>query len=1019
MANTYSRNYLYIVKIIIITFALVALLTGLVLPANKGNAIAEKVKWTRVNIPAEGEVGGWVLAEDSNVKHLTTAADGTLYVYANPSGTNYTLFRSANAGHSWTYCGGVSDSIIDIAVTYGDSNIIYYATESRVYKSVDAGNSFAEYSSSPGGAGTGNITITCLGVARNGGSNTIAVGTRDSDNSEYGGVYTLDESLVVPAWVDTGIGGYDVVEVTFSPNFSVDRQLLAVVTDEQDTAICSKIGGGGWGELIGDATIQGVVVTSSAIAFPDDYDVTTGECAFYVALDTGSGKGDVYKISTLWAPGNSIATDLDIDDNYDQENIDVAGLVVNGNTANVSLLAGAASSTRVYVSNDGGLNWTKTDKQPTGQSGTCLLLAPDYVSSGKAYAATSGTESAFSYTADRGKTWNQLSLIDTQISTNGIIDLAISPRYDRDNTLFLLTFDATHTEHSLWRSLNGGTDWERVVTSTLAGIDTITMIQISPEYGDESQVLYLAGTGNGNPAVWKSIDRGQTYTYRIIPISVDVWAAVDDNILLFGSYNGTNSLVYSTTSSGLFYSEGVAAGSLPLNSIALSPDYMRDGNILVGNTGGWVYYSSNNGSSFKSVPLDATSPPLADSMTVAFDPGFASNKTIYAASSSADKGIYRFTIDKSTGWERIDTTLPAGGTINKLILSADGTLYAASSQTVDITNKKGGIERSLEPRNSANSSFETITVGLDDGSALNGIWSQGSQLWAIDTANTRLVTYVDSLVLPLRPVTPADKAPGTGITNVILEWEKLDGATEYEWQIDYDTDFLTVPNDFEGNTRINSIRLPTLDADTGYFWRVRAVKPVMSRWSTVSSFSTGLGSTIVAPELLYPKAGAKEESLTPIFQWSAIAGANYYELVVSADYAFGNPTILKTGQYSLPSTAWQSNVNLDYSTTYYWRVRASGSGSEGVWSSVGAFTTASPPPEPASESESQLPQITETPLPSTPSPSSSLPTPASPTPQPISQDWPLLIIGALLLTILILLVVLLVVVVTNRRSNVN
>jgi len=52
-------------------------------------------------------------------------------------------------------------------------------------------------------------------------------------------------------------------------------------------------------------------------------------------------------------------------------------------------------------------------------------MAPDFTSSGKAYAATSGPNSAFSCTTDGGTTWNQLSLIDTEISN--IVDLAPSP----------------------------------------------------------------------------------------------------------------------------------------------------------------------------------------------------------------------------------------------------------------------------------------------------------------------------------------------------------------------------------------------------------------------------------------------------------------------------------------------------------------------------------------------------------------------------------------------------------------
>jgi len=61
-------------------------------------ATPDEVRWSRVNIPIEGDAGNWVLASGSSIQHLTLAADGTLYCYANPSGTSYTLFKSTDAG---------------------------------------------------------------------------------------------------------------------------------------------------------------------------------------------------------------------------------------------------------------------------------------------------------------------------------------------------------------------------------------------------------------------------------------------------------------------------------------------------------------------------------------------------------------------------------------------------------------------------------------------------------------------------------------------------------------------------------------------------------------------------------------------------------------------------------------------------------------------------------------------------------------------------------------------------------
>jgi len=103
---------------------------------------ADTAQWSPVNIPTEGVAGKWTLAAGSDIRCLTMGNDGTLYCYATPSGTTYTLFKSMDAGRSWTTTGKVSDTIIDIAISPQDSSSVYYTTASRVYKSTDAGGTF-------------------------------------------------------------------------------------------------------------------------------------------------------------------------------------------------------------------------------------------------------------------------------------------------------------------------------------------------------------------------------------------------------------------------------------------------------------------------------------------------------------------------------------------------------------------------------------------------------------------------------------------------------------------------------------------------------------------------------------------------------------------------------------------------------------------------------------------------------------------------------------------------------------
>jgi len=174
----------------------------------------------------------------------------------------------------------------------------------------------------------------------------------------------------------------------------------------------------------------------------------------------------------------------------------------------------------------------------------------------------------------------------------------------------------------------------------------------------------------------------------------------------------------------------------------------------------------------------------------------------------------------------------------------------------------------------------------------------------------------------------------------------LRGATEYEWQIDYDAGFSSLPSVFDGDTKAGSVRLPVLDMATTYYWRVRATKPTLSPWSTISSFNTLLGTSGILPELYSPKAGVDGVPVKPVFQWGAVNGAEQYELVVSANVSFSNPVIAKVGASALSTTAWQSNISLEYDTTYFWKSRGISTNSYSLWSAVSAFTIMSPPSPP-------------------------------------------------------------------------
>lgn len=126
---------------------------------------------------------------------------------------------------------------------------------------------------------------------------------------------------------------------------------MAVATDEHDTYICTRVGDWGWNEEIGPARLDIAAVTAEiAFAGGDNPEGTP----VYVAIDTETGNGDVYKIVGGTAPDGSTATDLNVASTYGLSGIDIANLSAGDNNSATILLAGAADSNRTYASTDGG-----------------------------------------------------------------------------------------------------------------------------------------------------------------------------------------------------------------------------------------------------------------------------------------------------------------------------------------------------------------------------------------------------------------------------------------------------------------------------------------------------------------------------------------------------------------------------------------------------------------------------------------------------------------------------------------
>jgi hypothetical protein len=698
----------------------------------------------------------------------------------------------------------------------------------------------------------------------------------------------------------------------------------AVTADPDNVHIRAKVGAAAWGGTIGNPPVIPATATVASIAFPTDFSITPPHANWFVGINDGlTVNQGIYFVGGTAFPAASPRTLI--------RTAQIQSLVVTGPAGMARILAGEVDAPVVHRSLDGGTTWPAIAKPPTGVGGDVhVVMAADYITSGRAWATAAGNEAGVSFTADFGVSWNQLGLINTAITT--VEDLSLSGAFR-----FMATRDGA--DSSFWRF--DGTHWERVWTQ----IATVTpIIEVSPHFATD-RTVFLANLGDTD--IWRSTNDGQTWVEQItdVPAVITGWVVINPTTVITGGIAN----VHRTVNNGLIWLTHPVPAAGAIFSLVLSPGFAVAGapdaaHILAGDNTGEVYRSINGGVAWAPVGPVLPDPvvPLAD-VVVAFDPGYATNHIVYATTS--DGGVFRFTIGVTPAWIRIDDLagLPVAdrdvvmGT--GLVVSADGTLYA--TDTTVVAGISEGMSRSLDPT-VAMPFFERANLDAPL-IALTGLWlTPANVLWAI--SGGAVLTYTDAMAVPVVGGVATTPTP----TSATFAWTARPPATDYEIQLNPRADFhaafaIGLPDVPAGLTAVATAP-DALVPGTTYFWRVRvdAQAPLRTRWSTVWNFTTGLPPP-AAPVPLVPAPGATGVALRPTFQWAPVPGAVNYELVLSAVPGFV-PHIYRATPtpafYALP-------ITLNHTTVYYWRVRALGAAGVPVSEWIAsAFTTLPAPPPP-------------------------------------------------------------------------
>ena len=425
-----------------------------------------------------------------------------------------------------------------------------------------------------------------------------------------------------------------------------------------------------------------------------------------------------------------------------------------GFSSDQTAFAGTAAG--VLISTNGGTSWPASNSGLSDTNVNSVTLSPNYLQESTIWAATA-VGGVFQST-NQGASWTAAPLINRELSplTTSHYHNVAAGNGAGGIALILATYEG------LWISPSSAISWQYIDTLPTRLIVHLT---ISPNYVNDKT---LFGTTYGGGNLWTTTG-GTSWLFQNTGMSLPYLdaAAVSPNFANDKTaFSSTDDGLERSTNGGATYQRMPMLGALThVRGLAVSPAFAQDGTVLIGtaNAPGSPYppYVTYQGQQYPNqglfvstiqganwIPTSLGGPPIN---SIAISPNFASDRTAFAASSTA--GLYKST-EGGVTWTSVTTpgSLKLGVVAVSPAFATDQTVYAARSNGGLLKSTNGGsswtmvlktsslvvLDLQLSPNYSTDQTFFAATIQSGVMKSTNG----GTSLVPLSAFPDQLATAV-------------------------------------------------------------------------------------------------------------------------------------------------------------------------------------------------------------------------------------------------------------------------------------